>query len=146
MPVIMVLDAAGTPSRVMRHRNTSSRIMEMLLWRGGPGLAVSIQVTELIRYMRQRYSRAFQVGATTRTTTFVAVAQFGSPTELVPHQYRTRSPQVPRGAKIVPAGAFVVPARFELALVQGDRSCEVIWAPWLDAGRQIHRQQPSHPS
>jgi hypothetical protein len=33
-----------------------------------------------------------------------------------------------RGAKIVPSGGFIVPARFELALVQGNqRPCEVIW-------------------
>jgi hypothetical protein len=35
-----------------------------------------------------------------------------------------------RGAKIIPGGSSVVPARFELALIQGDqkrRACEVIW-------------------
>jgi hypothetical protein len=33
-----------------------------------------------------------------------------------------------RGAKIVPDGTLVVPARFELSFVQGDcRACEVIW-------------------
>jgi hypothetical protein len=35
-----------------------------------------------------------------------------------------------RGAKIIPGGSFVVPARFEPALIQGDqkrRTCEVIW-------------------
>jgi hypothetical protein len=35
-----------------------------------------------------------------------------------------------RGAKIIPGGSSVVPARFELALIQGDQKrkvCEVIW-------------------
>jgi hypothetical protein len=35
-----------------------------------------------------------------------------------------------RGAKIVPGGSSVVPARFELAFVQGGQkrqACEVIW-------------------
>jgi len=33
-----------------------------------------------------------------------------------------------RGAKIVPDGTLVVPPRFELSFVQGDRrACEVIW-------------------
>jgi hypothetical protein len=33
-----------------------------------------------------------------------------------------------RGAKIIPDGTLVIPARFELAFVQGDRrACEVIW-------------------
>jgi hypothetical protein len=35
-----------------------------------------------------------------------------------------------RGAKIIPGGSSVVPARFELALIQGGQKrqvCEVIW-------------------
>jgi hypothetical protein len=35
-----------------------------------------------------------------------------------------------RGAKIIPGGSSVVPARFELAFIQGDQkrqACEVIW-------------------
>ncbi len=33
-----------------------------------------------------------------------------------------------RGAKIVPDGTLVIPARFELALGHGDRkACEVVW-------------------
>jgi hypothetical protein len=34
------------------------------------------------------------------------------------------------GAKIVPGGSSIVPARFELSFVQGDqkrKACEVIW-------------------
>src|SRR3984957_20802606 len=45
-----------------------------------------------------------------------------------------------RGAKIVPAGSSVVPARFELAFTPEDRkrqACEVGLAPWQDVGHQI---------
>jgi hypothetical protein len=58
--------------------------------------AVSLQLTKLIRYMRQwnsKRSKSREIYA--RATAFVPGAQFGRGTEPVPHQYRSRSPRVP---------------------------------------------------
>jgi hypothetical protein len=69
---------------------TETRSLRLFRFGLGCCLAVLIQLSVLIRYMRQWNSKHSKPG-NPMTTALVAGAQFGSSAELVPHPCRTRS-------------------------------------------------------